>query len=1053
MHSSVNNHDTTTSILSIKEIIGIVAVFSFVLYLIFPKKNIDHIIETKSKNTNLSINYLESMLLYYPDNIKLEMILLRNYEYANKKEKAFKLIDKILSQTKDKKILDTVYKTQYKLIKESYFENNSDKTLSKAREKLYDYFEFTGEDRDYIYFLVEATQMGFQKLKYISLKELIKNKSSFINYQLKKEAFYLASSLGYKDDAKNILLDLIDSSKADQNLKDYALSTLLSQKDYPKAIQLATNLFQKSKDNSKKEGYFNIALYATAISSDNNKTAINKLINLYKESIQLDAHNIYFILDNLLKVGDIKGASSFAIDSFENYANLFDEQCVDLAIKSMVYNQDLAPALDLALFAEDKFHNKKWLDKSIQLALWQGDIKTVVDMNILGYKKYRDKKYEKYLLEETTLDNGYKILGEIYRKKIEEDRDYNFVEKMAQYFDYTALTAQGEEYFTKLYKKHKNRNILKQAILFSYKNNSYKKGLKLYDKYRARFGIDKILQQEAINRLIALKRFKEAYNLTKALEKREKYDKKLQVLLKKLHIEDKFQLYTKLTDLAWIYKDYRYIYNILWKLERENRLDSNGYSKLISLEKELNHNKKLAHLYKRMWKKTKKPTYFIGLLYLYNNKKDYKSFKKAIESLTPKEKKILQKDINYHILLANYYIYTQKTKLAMNSFQDAFKIDRNSIMVHEAYLWFLIDNQLKSKLHEEIGFLKNHPKLREEIGLAPIVGAMLTKQNQLALEWIRPHLNSQVPEYRELYSELKMAEKNRLQNMLDNYSTNSKVYINYKKLSKDILAKEQGVTQQWNLYKNIDSKLSIIRYKYLRKNKRDIEDNTIKLNLKNKNSNLLWDISLAKHNSIDDFMSGSLDLSYNIDDMILKANSKYQNKTKHTTQLFATGMENSLTLSATEILSNTLNFTLLYQKADYKIFQDKTKVSIGELNQFELTSNYILRTGYPDIIFGAYIFNNQYNSTIDNWLPKDFTELGGQVSIGSASLDRLHREFRPFGSFGLAINNHNNIGTSLQLGVSGEITGGDIFSLMFKYSKEVDNISKPYYEVDIGYKF
>ena len=547
MHSSVNNHDTTTSILSIIEIIGIVAVFSFVLYLIFPKKNIDHIIELKSKNTNLSINYLESMLLYYPDNIKLEMILLKNYDYANKREEAFKLIDKILSQTKDKKILDRVYQTEYRLIKESYFENNSSKTLAKLKEKLYNYFEFTGDNRDYIYFLAEATQMGFPKLKYISIKALMKTKPELVNYKLKKEAFYLASSLGYKKDAKEILLSLIESSNKDPNLKDYALSILLNQKDYKEAIKLATKLFQTTKDSSKKESYFNIALYATALSSDDNKSTINNLIKVYQNSIELDAHNIYFIIDNLLKVGDIKGASSFAIESFEKSPNIFDENCTDLAIKSMIYNQDLAPALDLALFAESKFHNQKWLDKAIQLSMWQGKIKKVVEINAIGYRRYKDKKYEKYLLEKVTLNNGYEILGEIYKQKLEH-KEYKYAQKLAEYFDYTAETAQGERYFHKLLKRDKNREIFKQAILFSYKNNNYKKGLKLYKTYRNRFGIDKSLQQISINKLIALKRFKEAYRLTQALEKKEKHDKKLQALLEKLHIEDKFKLYTKLMD-------------------------------------------------------------------------------------------------------------------------------------------------------------------------------------------------------------------------------------------------------------------------------------------------------------------------------------------------------------------------------------------------------------------------------------------------------------------------------------------------------------------------
>ncbi|HHH50917.1 MAG TPA: hypothetical protein ENK76_00905, partial [Campylobacterales bacterium] len=458
MYSSVNNNDTSTSILSIGEIIGIVIVFSFLLYLLFPKQDIEHIIETKGKNTDLSINYLESMLLYYPDNIKLEMILLQNYDYENKRKKAFKLIKKILSQTKDKDILDKVYQTEYRLLKEKFFETKDKTLLPKIKQKLYDYFKFTGENRDYIYFLAEATQMNFKKLKYISLKGLMKQKPELITYQLEKEAFFLASYLKYKDDAQKFLINLTKYPQIGQDLKDNALSTLLDQKEYDKAILLATKLFQNAKDSIAKENYFNIALYATALANpnDNNKTALNELINTYKYSVILDTHNIYFILDNLLKVGDTKGASSFAQESFDMYSERFDENCTDLAIKAMTYNQDLAPALTLALFAEDKFNSSKWLNKAIDLSIWQGKMKYTVELNIKGYRKYKDIKYENYLLDKTTLDNGYNILGEIYRKKVEQG-DYSFIDKVAEYFDYTAQTSQGEEYFLKLLKNHKNR--------------------------------------------------------------------------------------------------------------------------------------------------------------------------------------------------------------------------------------------------------------------------------------------------------------------------------------------------------------------------------------------------------------------------------------------------------------------------------------------------------------------------------------------------------------------------------------------------------------------
>ena len=105
--------------------------------------------------------------------------------------------------------------------------------------------------------------------------------------------------------------------------------------------------------------------------------------------------------------------------------------------------------------------------------------------------------------------------------------------------------------------------------------------------------------------------------------------------------------------------------------------------------------------------------------------------------------------------------------------------------------------------------------------------------------------------------------------------------------------------------------------------------------------------------------------------------------------------------------------------------------------------------------FNSYISQNRYDEVIKNGgsLPNDFIEFGSQFSIGSASKDTLHRSWRPFATIGLALNDHNNLGTSLSLGVSGSLKGKDRLNIMFDYSKGIDAISQPYYGVSLGYNF
>ncbi|MCH9739668.1 MAG: hypothetical protein K0U38_02325, partial [Epsilonproteobacteria bacterium] len=126
MYSNANNQYSNISILSIKEIIGLVIVFSFVLYLLFPKGDIESLIQGEHENTNLSINYLESMLLYHPDNVDLQMLLIQNYRYKGELEKASQLNDKLIATTTKKELLKQLYQHEYLILKEKYFqlENN-----------------------------------------------------------------------------------------------------------------------------------------------------------------------------------------------------------------------------------------------------------------------------------------------------------------------------------------------------------------------------------------------------------------------------------------------------------------------------------------------------------------------------------------------------------------------------------------------------------------------------------------------------------------------------------------------------------------------------------------------------------------------------------------------------------------------------------------------------------------------------------------------------------------------------------------------------------------
>ena len=702
------------------------------LYLLFPKDNIDQILEGKGKNTNLSINYLESMLLYYPDNRRVKMLLIENYSYARKYTKALEMNNQLIPTTNDRETLKTLYKSQYILMKELYFQSGNEYLLRGVKEKLYKYFLFTKGERDYTFFFIESTQLDFQKLKYVSLRGFLKEKPELLIYALEKDAFIQALALDFKDEAYEYLLNLLKYQEVEEEIERYALSLFLEKKEYKKAQRLATKFFLNATKREEQIKYFNIALgMIINAKSENSAQKVIELIALYQKNIKLESYDIKFLIKALLQIGDLKGASAFALKAFKEHKDTFDQELIEIAIKSLVWNKQLASALKISLFAKDKFKSIKWLDKSIELSLWQGKMQEVVKLNTEGYKAYKNSKYEKYLLNSTTIHNAYDILGEIYANKVESG-DYTAIKKLVKYYEYTGEIDDAEAYFHTLMKKVPHKNIHKQAILFSYKNGHYKKGLKLYKKYQNLYSIDKELQEESVKKLISLKRFKEAYAFAKELK------------------EDR-----RLTDLGWLQKDYKFIYNSLWRHENANTLAYNNYDKLIRLESALNGGEKLNYLYEKLWNKTKKRNYLTALFYRYLEKKNLDAIKKLMASLNPKDRAYLEKNIEYQIAMANYFIEKKDIPSAMSIFSKLLKDNAKDASIHQAYLWFLLDNELTKPLKKELTLLKKNRAFQREVAFPSVVVALKFQQSDLALRWLMPLLTaSDNIEYQVIYADL-----------------------------------------------------------------------------------------------------------------------------------------------------------------------------------------------------------------------------------------------------------------------------------------------------------
>jgi len=1039
LYSSVNNHDTSTSILSIKEILAVIVVFAFVLYLLFPKGDIESFIKDQEGHTNLSINYLESMLLYHPENKKLKMMLVKKYDFVGKTEQALKLNQELIDETNEKSMLVQLYKQHYLLKKLNYFKTGDKELLKKLKKQLLDYYNYTKGERDTLFFYAESTNIDYAYIKYHSLKDLMKEEPSIIDYELEKIRYYLADKLNYKEDAYRQLTHLLNYVEIEQELQAYAIHSLIAHQEYEKAASITQNLMLNSFEDSDITKYFHLSLYVLSQNKERKKSSISTLIGLYVNIKELDSADIYTVLNTLLQNNNLKEASSFAYKLFYQIPEKFNEKNIDLALTVLTYNSQLDSALEISSFAYHKYHQQKYLDKSIQFSLWSGKIKEVTKLNIVGYNSYTDSKYENYLLEHTSFNNGYQILGKIYHNKVNHG-NYKFVKKLSDYFIYTGEIDKGEIFFTKLLKKVSQKEVHAATINFSFDNSHFEKGFKLYTQYKTQYGINTQLQNKTIKKLLAAKKFKQAYRLAQELHQNNTLKHK--------------QLFV---DLSWYHKDYNYLYRILWNYEKITSLAIPEYEHLILLEKALNGGKKIEYLYQKAWKETKRSDYLLALLYDSFDKKDFQLFKRTIDSIDPIQKIKFEKDINYRVLLANYYIQTKNLNLALDSFHKALALAPNKVTTHQSYLWFLLDNyaknsSLKNEILVELALLKKAPSLQESIGIPAVMAAMALKKYELASRWnlLLLQSNPSNSEYQKVHKELQLAAQAKMyehyDKMLNNDYLKGQISLKKEHLSKASNMTQSNFSYQWKAYKNIESKLSLAHYEYQTEHQKKQTDTSLEFALRNTQERFLWDFKFAPHDAETNYFSASLNLGYQLSSLNINLESKYQNKTTLTPQLEQNGLENSLAISLNNALSRRVSLGFLFKNSQFK---NQQGIALGTAKTMQVSANYILRSGYPDISFNTYLNHNSFTQNIAH----NFSEFGIASSIGTARQYTLNRTWKPFASVGFSINNQKNLGSSLSFGLSKMLRSKDSLDFLFHYSNGIGVISEPIYGLELKYRF
>jgi len=332
------------SIATNKELAFIFVVFIAILFVLHPKDLIKEQILREKSNYDLSMLYLKNILEQEPDNEQVMLLLAKQSLSSGNKDLAVKLME-LLLKSKDKDIRTHVTFLSYDLLKDDYNYLKDEKKKEELKNKLRPLMkqivqDNVYEDSEIQKWYEEAVFLDDDKSKYVFIKKLLAKDEK--NIALLKDAYYLATKLGYKDDTTDYIhslaqYDLENQSgwqrdeyytliqqkeyeKAEALLQVYSEASLqwkkiladfyLMRREYKKSSDIYIHLFNMSDDYAQKKHYFYKAVRALQAGNLVDETA--KLARSYESYYAKDREVREFLLKVYLATGKLDYAHSLS---------------------------------------------------------------------------------------------------------------------------------------------------------------------------------------------------------------------------------------------------------------------------------------------------------------------------------------------------------------------------------------------------------------------------------------------------------------------------------------------------------------------------------------------------------------------------------------------------------------------------------------------------------------------------------------------------------------------------------------------------------------------
>jgi hypothetical protein len=307
-------------VVSKKELLGIFALFTFLLVLFFPKGKIDSLVAREESNYDSSSQYLINIIHFYPQDDQPKIILVNMYLKMQRFDDARKLLKTFSA---DPRYANRIYRLKYNIAKASFFSNkssvNKNAAMLEMQALLYGMIGSSKEIADFEFIRTQAQKMNFQKLKVSAETQMIRR--NFLSSSEALKVYKIALYLKMSKEA-NIILEYEIRNSSDPMWRVLLAQKNFVAKDYGAAIKDYEAAFAHAKTKKEREKWFkelfNLHVFLK------HKREILMLITNNESFIMGNDEFVKMVISYYLGNGMLLEARNFSLKLFQNKDPLED---------------------------------------------------------------------------------------------------------------------------------------------------------------------------------------------------------------------------------------------------------------------------------------------------------------------------------------------------------------------------------------------------------------------------------------------------------------------------------------------------------------------------------------------------------------------------------------------------------------------------------------------------------------------------------------------------------------------------------------------------------